>query len=182
MSIFFLAEKDVAHIKPITKADIIEFFNHFVKPTSPARAKLAIYLEAQAKSDVTTKQISDLIKTLSLSESAAAQAATDLQSKLSAAGHDVEKEVTALENYLLHSLNVAETKIGPAVETWRKLHGEHGPGVGVVKDSEPPSSNGTTPVVITDVHDFKAGLAATKGPCPERDLSEFEDWTQILSY
>ncbi|KAK4169407.1 ubiquitin carboxyl-terminal hydrolase [Cladorrhinum sp. PSN259] len=165
------AERDVAHLKPISKTDLIDFFNHFINPSSPNRAKLAIYLEAQAKSDVTTKQISDLIKTLSLSETVAAQAATDLQSKLSAAGHDEEKEVLALKEYLLHSLNVAETKIDPAVAVWRKLHAEHGPGNGVVKDADPPSSNGTTPVFITDVHDFKAGLATTKGPCPEKDLT-----------
>ncbi|KAK4230885.1 UCH-domain-containing protein [Podospora fimiseda] len=169
---FDQAERDVAHLKPISKEELIEFFDHFVKPSSPSRAKLAIYLDAQAKSDVTTKQISDLIKTLSLSDAAAAQAATDLQSRLSAAHHDEEEEVKALKEYLLHSLNVAETKIEPAVAVWRKLHGEHGPGSGVVKDSDPPSSNGTTPVFITDVHDFKAGLATTKGPCPEKDLSE----------
>ncbi|KAK3987921.1 ubiquitin carboxyl-terminal hydrolase [Cladorrhinum sp. PSN332] len=175
------AERDVAHLKLISKAELIDFFNHFLKPSSPSRAKLAIYLDAQAKSDVTTKQISDLIKTLSLSEDAGAQAATDLQSKLSAAGHDEEEEVRALKEYLLHSLNVAEPKIEPALAAWRKLHAEHGPGSGVVKDSDPPSSNGATPVYITDVHAFKAGLATTKGPCPEKDLNVSQKAKQCQS-
>jgi insulysin len=38
---------DAAHIKALTKADMIEFYNYFVLPASPARSKLAIHLNAQ---------------------------------------------------------------------------------------------------------------------------------------
>ncbi|KAK4190445.1 UCH-domain-containing protein [Podospora australis] len=163
---------DAAHLRPLTKAEVIKFFNHYIKPSSPSRAKIAIYLEARAKSDVTTKQITQLIKTLEIDEESSAQAATDLQSRLSAAGHDEEKEVEGLRDYLLHTLKVAEGKIEVAVEAWRKLHAEHGPGNGVVEDADPPSSNGTTPTLIEDVRNFKAGQATTKGPSPEKDLSD----------
>lgn len=36
-------------------------------------------------------------------------------------------------------------------------------------------SNGTVPVVIKDVRDFKAGLVASAGARPVKDLSEFEE-------
>jgi insulysin len=170
-----IAQQDAAHIKPLTKETMIEFFNHYIHPCSPARAKIAVYLEAQAKSDVSTKQISELIQTLELDTTAAAQAATDLQTRLSAAGHDVEKEVAGLRDYLLHNLQVPEGKIDTAVEAWRKIHEEHGPGSDVVKDAEPPSANGTMPVFIEDVRLFRSSLTASKGPTPLRDLSEFED-------
>ncbi|CAJ2509957.1 Uu.00g058570.m01.CDS01 [Anthostomella pinea] len=39
----------------------------------------------------------------------------------------------------------------------------------------PAPSNGTEPVVIESVRDFKAGLGTTAGPCPVRDIGEFED-------
>jgi insulysin len=39
----------------------------------------------------------------------------------------------------------------------------------------PPISNGTKPVLITSVRDFKARMAATAGPHAVHDLSEFEE-------
>jgi insulysin len=154
---------------------MIEFFNHYIHPSSPARAKLAVYFLAQAKSDVSTKQISELIKTLDLDSDLAARAATDLQARLSAAGHDEKKELEGLEQYLLHELKVPESKISAASEAWKKLHEQNGNANGVVKDAEPPSSNGTTPFTIEDVRSFKSGLAASAGARPAKDLSEYEE-------
>jgi insulysin len=154
---------------------MIEFFNHYIHPSSPSRAKLAVYLEAQAKSDVSTKEISELVKTLDLDATASASAATALQARLSAASPDVDKEVAGLEDYLLHELKVPEGKIDVAAEAWKKIHAAHGPGNDVVKDAEPPSANGTKPVFIEDVRSFKASLPASNGARPLRDLSEYED-------
>ena len=36
------------HIEPLTKKDILEFFNQYIHPSSSARAKLSIHLIAQA--------------------------------------------------------------------------------------------------------------------------------------
>lgn len=161
---------------------MIAFFNEYIHPSSPSRAKLAVYLEAQAKSDVSTKQISDLIKTLDIDATAAAKAASDLQARLTAAGHDVEKELASLRSYLLHDLKVSEGKIDAAAEAWRGIHAEHGPGNGNgngngVKDEKevPLAANGTRPVFVEDVRAFRASLPASGGAAPGRDLSEFED-------
>jgi insulysin len=144
---------------------MIEFFNKYIHPSSPHRAKLSVYLEAQAKSDVSTREISELIKTLELDDETSAQAATVLQARLTAAGPDVEKEVSGLRDYLLHELKVPEGKIDVA----------HGPGNDVDRYTEPPSANGTKPVIIKDVRSFRASLPASSGPRPSRDLSEYED-------
>jgi len=154
---------------------MVEFFNRYIHPSSTQRAKLAIYFVAQAKSDVSTKQISELVKGLELDADASAKAATDLQAHLSAAAHDEEKEVEGLKNYLLHELKVMEGKVDAAVDVWRKLHAQNLGTNGVVKDAQPPSSNGTTPAVIDDVRDFKAGLTVTAGARPAKDLSEYEE-------
>jgi len=154
---------------------MMEFFNYYIKPSSPNRAKLAIYFVAQAKSDVSTKQISELVKGLELNADASARAATDLQARLSAAAHDEAKEVDGLKDYLLHDLKVTEDKIDAAAELWKKLHAQNLGTNNVVKDAEPPSSNGTKPAIINDVRDFKAGLTVTAGARPAKDLSEYED-------
>ena len=153
---------------------MIEFFKYYIDPSSPTRAKLAVYLEAQAKSDVSTQQITELVKTLDLDSSAAARAATDLQARLSAAGPNVEKELEGLREYLAKDLKVAEDKIEAASQAWRKLHEEHGLG-NEAANAEPPSANGIKPIFIEDVRSFKASLPASNGPKPMRDLSEYED-------
>lgn len=160
---------------------MIDFFNHYIHPKSPARAKLAVYLVAQAKSDVSTKQISELIKALSLTGEASTKAATDLQARLSAAGHDEKKEIDGLREYLTHELSVAEDKIEAAVEAWKKLHAQNGEKALVgVDEHTPPTSNGTLPVVVDDVRAFKAGLVASTGAQPAKDLSTFEDFEPKL--
>lgn len=164
---------------------MIEFYSQHISPSSPARAKLSVHLVAQAKSDVSTKQISELVKTLGLGggsdSTAAADAAADLQARLSAASaagnHDVEKEVESLKAYLLHDLKVAEDHIEAAAAAWRRLHEDHARINGVDGDpgAVPVSHNGTEPVVIEDVRDFKSRLAVTAGPMPVRELSEYEE-------
>ena len=152
-----------------------EFFAHYIHPSSPHRAKLAVYFIAQAKSDVSTEQISQLVKILELDSDTSARAATDLQARLSAAGHNEDKEVEGLKEYLLHELKVNEIKIDAAVGVWRKLHSQNLGTNGVVKDAQPPSSNGTTPTIIEDVRNFKSGLTVSAGARPAKDLSEYED-------
>lgn len=161
---------------------MIEFFKQYIHPSSDVRAKLAVYLVAQAKSDVSTKQISELVKTLELDSEASAQAATDLQARLSAAGHDEAKEIDGLKNYLLHDLKVAENKIDAAVETWKKLHTQASKASEIEGTGEqaPPSSNGTTPLIVEDVRSFKAGLVASAGAQPAKDLTEYEDFDPKL--
>jgi insulysin len=154
---------------------MVEFFNRYIHPSSPQRAKLALHFVAQAKSDVSTRQISELVAALDLDDDRAALAATDLQARLSAAHHDEAKEMEKLEQYLLHDLKVTESKIDAAVEAWKKLHDQDAGPNGVVKDAPLPSSNGSTPIIIDDVRDYKASLAVSAGARPVKDLSEYED-------
>lgn len=42
--------RDVEHIEPITKQDMIDFFNTHIDPASKTRAKISTHLLAQAKS------------------------------------------------------------------------------------------------------------------------------------
>ncbi|KAK0627154.1 hypothetical protein B0T14DRAFT_600425 [Immersiella caudata] len=149
-------KRDVAVIESLTKKDITDFFRQSIHPASPQRAKLAIHFIAQAN-------ISELVKGLELNEKTAAQAATDLQARLSAVSQD--EEIGYLRNYLL-DLKVTESKISAAAEIWRKL---------LAQNKDAPSSNGTSPIRITDVRDFKSGLTVTGGARPVTDLSEFEE-------
>lgn len=155
---------------------MIGFFKHYISPASPARAKLSVWMVAQATSDVSTKQISELVKTLDLnSTERELQAATDLQAQLSTAGHDEVKEVGRLKDYLLHDLKVAEDKIDAAAEAWRKLSPKANGVEGTHEEEDPPSLNGTRITFIKDPRDFKARLPVSAGARPVKDLTEYEE-------
>lgn len=178
---FDFAQQDAAAIRQLSKADLVEFFQHYIDPTSKFRAKLVVYLVAQAKSDVSTGQISELVKTLSLDAELSRQAATDLQARLSAAHHDHAKEMEELKSYLLKDLGVAEDKIAAAAAAWEKLSKEHRTnGVSEDEGDCEISFNGTTAVAIDDVRDLKCRLLTTGGASPVRDLSEYEDFDPKL--
>jgi insulysin len=176
LTVMAIAKQDTTEMKLLTKATMIEFFNEYIHPESPRRAKLVVYLTAKAKSDVSTRQISELVRTLDLSGERAGQAATDLQARLTAAHHDEAQELERMRHYLLKDLMVVEGKVDAAVDAWKRISKDHkanGNGAEVSRDAL--SRNGTRPVRIEDVRDFKCGLSATAGPRPVRDLSEFED-------
>ena len=175
------AKRDAEEIKLVTKADMIEFFNYFIHPESKTRAKLAVHLVAQAKSDVTTKQISDLVKELGLSADAATKAATDLQARLSAAHRDEAKEAENLKEYLTNTVSVADDKIEAAVDAWKQLSKYHKAINGAEKTDDMDNSgpkkaiNGTTPIPIQNIREFRIGVALTGGPRAIMDIGEFLD-------
>lgn len=155
---------------------MVEFFNKYINPASPDRAKVSVWMIAQATSDVSTKQISELVKSLELkSTEREAEVATDLQARLSAAGHDEAKEIEGLKEYLLHNLKVSETKIDAAAESWKKLHTAKANGVIGRQQDNPPSLNGTEICFVKDIRDFKARLPVGAGASPVVDLTEYED-------
>ncbi|KFY13297.1 hypothetical protein V491_06446 [Pseudogymnoascus sp. VKM F-3775] len=47
---FDLSYEDAAHVKALTKKEMVEFYGHYILPSSPSRAKLAVHLHAQGTS------------------------------------------------------------------------------------------------------------------------------------
>lgn len=159
---------------------MVAFFDHYISPASPKRAKVSVWMVAQATSDVSTKQISELVKTLDLSSTEReSKAATDLQARLSAAGHehDEAKEAEDLKSYLLHDLKIAENKVDAAAEAWRKLasSSKTNGASGTHEQADPPSLNGSKIVFIEDPRDFKSGLPVSAGARPVKELEEYEE-------
>ncbi|POS73455.1 a-pheromone processing metallopeptidase Ste23 [Diaporthe helianthi] len=172
---FELSSKTAERVKELTRQDMIDFFKKHINPASTERAKISVWMIAQATSDVSTKQISELVKALELnSPEREAEVASDLQARLSAAQHDEAKEIEGLKEYLLHDLKVAEDKIDAAAEAWKKLH-SNANGIVGRQDEDPPSLNGTKIFFIEDPRDFKARLPVSGGARSVKDLSEYEE-------
>ena len=114
---------------------MVEFYNHYILPSSPARAKLAIHLTAQSNGPV--------VATPAVAEKTIKNATTIIEKGISALGLDK----SSIQDKIVSNMNSD-----------------------VEKDS-----NGTMPVVITDVRAFKASLQVSAGPTAVRDLIDFED-------
>ncbi|KAI0128922.1 peptidase M16 inactive domain-containing protein [Xylariales sp. AK1849] len=56
---FEASQEDATHVKLLTKSDLIEFYSTYILPTSPVRAKLAVYLVAQGVSEKTADNDKD---------------------------------------------------------------------------------------------------------------------------
>ena len=107
----FPADEDVAHVQPLTKTDMISFYNNFISPSSTTKAKISVHLVAQSKP---------------------------------AAPQEEEQQTKA-----------AATPTSTEVTVNEKEQGKH------------------KPVLIKDLHAWKAGLQMSEGVKPVTDLEEF---------
>jgi len=164
-----LAQQDAAHVKLLTKADMMEFYNRFIKPSSPQRAKTAVYLYAQSTSGG-QELVADLLKKLSLE--------TEVSTQVRAALLQSEKrnDTAALKTYLKEQLKLSEGQISAVVKAAQspeinaKVNGVTHDGADGVASPSPAKA-----VIINDVRAYKAALTASSGARPAKELSEYED-------
>ncbi|KAH8744626.1 hypothetical protein F5883DRAFT_722196 [Diaporthe sp. PMI_573] len=162
---FELSTKTAERVNELTKQGMVDFFKKHINPASPERTKISVWMIAQATSDESTKQISKLVKALELnSPEREAEAATDLQARLSAAEHDEGQGDGGPQG----------DKMDAAAEAWKKLHSKTNGVVGH-QEEDPPSLNGTKICFIEDPRDFKARLPVSAGASPVKDLTEYEE-------
>lgn len=193
---FLSREHDVSHLKPLAKSDLIDFFNHYIHPTSPSRAKLSIHMIAQSSP-----------KAVAGSMSAAEQkekVMSTLGKYLTAMGIDADQEkltkrfdgvdvpggdqagiIDAVSRYLNEDVEMAEEEANEVLVQGQQLLGTILPSLGIeVKQAvdgvdgveelpeAPPVKKAT---LIENVREFKAGRQLTAGRKPVTDLSEFLD-------
>lgn len=58
---FELVHEDATTIRTLSKADMLEFYNRFILPSSPLRSKLAIHLNAQTPSSNGTSAVASVV-------------------------------------------------------------------------------------------------------------------------
>jgi len=193
---FLQVEHDVAHLKPLKKPDMIDFFNHYIHPTSPARAKLSVHMIAQGSPksiagsmtgpEKEEKVISLLVKYLNATGvNADIETLSQHLAQVDIADGDQAGLMDAVSKYLKHDAQVSEDQSTQILEQGQQLLGTALPSLGIevrqVVDGagegeelpEAPRMKPTT--VIENVHEFKAAMAASAGPRPVVGLSTFEE-------
>ena len=193
---FLSREHDVSHLKPLTKSDLIEFFSHYINPTSPSRAKLSVHMIAQTSPKGVvgnmspTEQKEKVLSTLGKYLTAMGidvdqDKLTKRLDSVDVVGGDQAGIVDAVARYLDEDAEMAEEEANEVLLQGQQLLGTVLPGMGIelkqavdgvngVEDlPEAPPVKKTT--LIENVRDFKAGQQLTAGRKPVTDLSNFLD-------
>ncbi|KAI9883166.1 MAG: Methyltransferase-like protein 7B [Watsoniomyces obsoletus] len=195
---FELVEHDVTCIEKLSKQDVLEFFEHYIRPGSTTRAKLSVHMQAQATSTTNSPpELSDDQKPAMLTmieqflSSYEIPVDADLLRQrfdsVDLAKTSPESMISTLELYLVEDLKVDPTKTASVIDTGRSLmstammkSGMQPTEAGVEsegskEDNTTADSTGNKVVMIDDVREFKASLAVSAGARPVKPLSEFEE-------
>ena len=186
---FYQVDMDVNHIRKLTKQDMQEFYARYIDPESPTRAKLSIHLnaqkvvEAETSSEEQREQLVGMLTKYLTAQGAEVQK-DRLQSEMSkTAPHDQAGIVAACRAAVGSSL--PESKLDEVVTELEKAI----PQVFVALKIKAPEQevNGAEelpkvkePVVIEDVHHWKASLPVSAGTLPVEDIKRFQDFESKL--
>ncbi|KAL2752667.1 hypothetical protein ACRALDRAFT_1083325 [Sodiomyces alcalophilus JCM 7366] len=163
---FEQAQRDAEHIQQLSKADMVEFFDRYIKPGSPTRARLSVHLIAQASAHVDEK-MKAMLASLSLEESQEAKV------KAALLRPGLRTDTENLQVHLTNELKLSDDKVAAVLAAVNEPE-ETGPKVNGLQGVD-GSNEGQGPVIITDIRDFRASLQATPGARPVNDLSQYED-------
>lgn len=133
---FKQAEEDVKHITSLTKQTAIAFYAQFISPSSPRRAKISTYIIAQARpnepsADEKQKPALGIVSNIPKEE-------------------NVVAELTTLEPSESMTASLDSELTPPKVQSNKAVEGE--------ANLETPQDAHGVPVLITDVHAFKASF------------------------
>lgn len=190
---FRQVDMDVAHIRPLTKDQMLEFFQYHIHPSSQTRAKLSIHMVAQSSpkamagsvppEERTEKVLSLLRKALtSMGINVKAEQLQTHFKPVNVSGGDQKAMLEALASYL-KDLKISEDQSKQIVEQVEQLLGTVLPSLGIEVQQATDEGAADLPVAppvktttyIDNVHDYKASLAVSAGARPVTDLKEFED-------
>ncbi len=194
---FMQVENDVAYLRPLTKEDVIEFFDRYIHPASPARAKLSIHMVAQlspkaiASSSMDAAEQKEKVITMlgkyltSVGLNVDGEELDKRFSNVDVAGGDQLGIIKAIEAYLSEDIKVEDGRAKHVIEQGQQLLGTVLPSLGIevlpanteedvdMKSDDVPATKATT--FIDNVHEYKTELQVSAGARPVKDLSEFED-------
>ncbi|KAL8900428.1 MAG: hypothetical protein Q9207_005700 [Kuettlingeria erythrocarpa] len=187
---FVQNETDVEHLRPVSKQEMIEFFNRYIHPTSPSRAKLSVHMVAQSSPKVLAgnipaeeqkgKLVGMLGKYLtSVGVNTDAEQLTKRFEPVDVTGGDQGAIIEAIASYLQEDAGVPQESVAAVVEQGQQLLGTVLPSLGIeikVEEADlPPAPKVKETTFIEDVFDYKSRLTLSEGPRPVKDLKAYEE-------
>jgi insulysin len=190
---FLQADIDVQQLRAITQQDMIHFFDQFISPTSPHRAKFSVHLIARASpqevakaitADEQVTKLNDVLSKFLISsgvnveyEALAKHTATLDLSNVSS-----ENITTAIRSYLQDDAAIPADRAEPILKECGGLMSTVLPGLGIELAQHAEGDGELAPApkmpettVVEDVPAFKNTMQLTAAPSPVVDLSTYEE-------
>ncbi|KAK2666179.1 Peptidase M16, middle/third domain [Fusarium oxysporum f. sp. vasinfectum] len=161
---FEFPQLDAARIRQLTKAEIVDFFNQHLNPTSSQRARLSIYLQAQCKAEGVDNRQEEAQKNADEEPHAgdAVEAAEEITNvRFWKAGLTVSSGVRPVK----HAEGVNKRQ----EEAQKKADEEPSPGDAVMMAEK-----------VTDISLYKAHLTVSAWSRPAKAMNEYEDMDAAL--
>lgn len=184
-----LADIDAAALEKLTKKDMVDFYTHYISTSSSQRAKLSVHLQAQAKAKEPSfeekKTAAVAALKIILAEHKITPNDDTLQSRISQAT-SVDALPTQVDAHLSEDLKLDNTVADKVLDEAKAALGVADSGL----PAEPQALDETAdvqsvidpskPVLIKDVHAWKAGMQVSSGVRPVRALEEFVEVAEKL--
>lgn len=137
---------------------MVEFYSKYFSPQSKTRARISVHLKARGAGELDSK----IIKLLE-------------DSGIEEVPQEKRQSVDLLRSYVGDGQKMAEDTLDKLISQVKDM--------GLSQQSQSEAANGSTNGLsavdtaqeITDVRQFKAGLQASSGARPVKQLSEFEE-------
>lgn len=141
---------------------MIEFYKTYISPSAPRRARISVHLHAQGAGELDTKVIKSL----------QASGLTDVPP-------EQRQSLDLLEKYVKEKTQLGEDKIASLVSGLKELGLTQAAPEEDTEETPGDIANGSdaikTYTEIKDLRAFKAGLLASSGAHPVKDMSEYWD-------
>ena len=190
---FLQKEHEVECLKPLSKADMLEFFKYYIDPTSPARAKLAVHMVAQsspkeAAGNVTPQEQKEKVINAIGKYLTMMGVDVDIENlsarlnNVNISGGDQQGIVEAISDYLAEDIQAPPDQSESVLRQGEELLSTILPSLGIEVQymAEEDERLPEAPIVklttlIENVHNFKASLGLTAGARPVDDIAQYEE-------
>lgn len=183
------ADVDAETIEKLTKKDMIDFYTHYISTASSQRAKLSVHLQAQAKAKEPTLEERKTSAVAALKIILTEHKITSNDAALEARINNVPSAAAiseAVAAYLSEDMKLEKGVADKVLDEAKAALGVADSGL----PAEPQALDQTAdvdsvvdashPVLITDIHAWKASMQVSSGVRPTRNLEEFVEVAEKL--
>ncbi|KAF1942302.1 LuxS/MPP-like metallohydrolase [Clathrospora elynae] len=186
---FLQADDDAQTIEKVSKQDMVDFYAHYISTSSAQRAKLSVHLQAQAKAkepsldEKKTAAVAALKIILTEHKITSNEEVFQTRIKDVSSGEAISESVAS---YLTEDLKLEKEVADKVLDEAKAALGVADSGL----PADPQSLDGTAgvakvvdaaqPVLIEDVHAWKASMQISSGVRPVRNLEEFVEVAEKL--
>lgn len=184
-----LANTDAENLDKLTKKDMTDFYGLYISPSSAHRSKLSVHLQAQAKPKEPTldesKASAVAALKIILAEHKIDSNDDALQDRINATS-SAEAVPETVSTYLSSDLKLTQDVADKVLDETKAALGVADSGLPaepeVLKESAGVKSvtDASQPVLIKDIHAWKAGMQVSAGVRPVRKLEEFVEVVEKL--